>query len=345
MDDTADTHRETLYVTRVKQIVMDVVDTAYPTPGKVQPGLGPDIPSRVLPRTFRGPGHVRDLQVLHTDHVEPPREVRGHLLGPVLAPVRLPRPQPGDRVPHPAAAVRSARGAGERALQPPQPGPLPRGQAGAVQQVPGGQGRGDYHPPVDAHTLAVTGCGHRAGEHGEGDMPPARAVPGHPVGLRVRRHVTGPAEPHPPGLGHPDLAGFPAEPPHVPLPPAPPHDPESLIPAGLAPRRPPGRAARVEERGHCLGEVPQCLLLHGLGAGGQPRVPGPGLGELPALLQVARGALAARVPPGVLLDGEVPHVPGVRAVVPQHRFLGGRRDEPVPGHTNTLSDTAGIPGR
>jgi hypothetical protein len=44
----------------------------------------------------------------------------------------------------------------------------------------------------------------------------------------------------------------------------------------------------------------------------------------------------------VLLDGEVPDVPGVAAVVPQHRFLGGGGDEPVPGHTNTLSDAADI---
>jgi hypothetical protein len=44
----------------------------------------------------------------------------------------------------------------------------------------------------------------------------------------------------------------------------------------------------------------------------------------------------------VLFDGEVPHVPGVRAVVPQHRFLGAGGDEPVPGHANTLSDTADI---
>ena len=58
--------------------------------------------------------------------------------------------------PHPAAAVRAPLGAGELALQPPQPGPLPRGQAGHVQQLPGGQGRGDRHAPVDAHRLAVT---------------------------------------------------------------------------------------------------------------------------------------------------------------------------------------------
>jgi len=46
----------------------------------------------------------------------------------------------------------------------------------------------------------------------------------------------------------------------------------------------------------------------------------------------------------VLFDGEVPDVPGVAAVVPQHRFLGGGRAEPVPGHANTLSDTTDISG-
>ncbi len=233
--------------------------------------------------------------------------------------------------------------AGEHALQSPQPGPLPRGQARAVQPLPGGQGRGDGHAPVDAHHLAVTRCGHRGGDHGEGNVPAPCAVLGHPVGLRVRRYPPGPAEPHPPGLGHPDLAGFAAEPTHVPLPPAP-DDPEPLVPPGLTPRRPPGRVARIEERLHRLGEVPQRLLLHRLGTGGQPQVLRPRRGELPALSQVARRALAARVPVGVLLDGQVPHVPGVRAVVPQHRFLGGRGDEPVPGHTNTLSDTADISG-
>jgi hypothetical protein len=130
---------------------------------------------------------------------------------------------------------------------------------------------------------------------------------------------------------------------HLPLPPAP-DDPESLIAAGFAPRRPPGRVARVEERGHRLGEVAQRLLLDRLGAGGQPWVLGSGLGELPALLQVTRRARPARVPVGVLLDGQVPHVPGVAAVVPQHRFLGRRGDQPVPGHTNTLSGTADISG-
>jgi hypothetical protein len=34
----------------------------------------------------------------------------------------------------------------------------------------------------------------------------------------------------------------------------------------------------------------------------------------------------------------------VAAVVPQHRFLGGGGVQPVPGHANTLSDTADISG-
>jgi hypothetical protein len=34
----------------------------------------------------------------------------------------------------------------------------------------------------------------------------------------------------------------------------------------------------------------------------------------------------------------------VAAVVLQRRFLGGGGDEPVPGHTNTLSDTIDISG-
>ena len=70
----------------------------------------------------------------------------------------------------------------------------------------------------------------------------------------------------------------------------------------------------------------------------------PGSGELPALLQVARRALAAGVPVGVLLDGQVPDVPSVAAVVPQHRFLGGAGVQPEPGHANTLSDTTDISG-
>jgi hypothetical protein len=42
----------------------------------------------------------------------------------------------------------------------------------------------------------------------------------------------------------------------------------------------------------------------------------------------------------VLFHGQVPHEPGVAAVIPQRRLLGERREQPVPGHSNTLSNTA-----
>jgi hypothetical protein len=50
------------------------------------------------------------------------------------------------------------------------------------------------------------------------------------------------------------------------------------------------------------------------------------------------------VPVGMLFGGQVPDVPGVAAVVPQHRFLGGRGEQTEPGHANTLSDTADTSG-
>ena len=59
--------------------------------------------------------------------------------------------------------------------------PLPRGQGGAVQQLAGGQGRGDRHAPVDAH------------------RPGRYRVRGPARGSRRRRHATGPRGPASPG--------------------------------------------------------------------------------------------------------------------------------------------------
>jgi hypothetical protein len=101
---------------------------------------------------------------------------------------------------------------------------------------------------------------------------------------------------------------------------------------------------RVEEGGHRLGKVPQCLLLHCLGASGQPRMLVADHRELPTLLHVAWSTPTARMPVQVLLDREVPHVPGVRAVVPQHGFLGGPGKEAIPVHANILSITADVSG-
>ena len=308
----------------------------------VQPGLGPHVPARIPGRPPTRPGHVTDLQVLDADHIEAPRDVRAGLLGPVLAPVRLMGTQPGDGVLDPAATVRPAPGPGQLALQAPYAPLFPSGQAGGVQQFPGRQRRTDGNPAVDAHGLAVTRCGNRLGDHGEGDMPASGAVHLHPVGLHARRHNAGPAEPHPPGLRYPDLPDMAAKPTH--LLGLDGDDPESFIPPGLTPARPVGRVMRVEERHHRPGEVPQGLLLHHLGALSQPRILGAGGGELLALLQIARSACLARVPVSVLLDGQIPYIPGVAAVPPQHALLGGGGKQPVPGHTNILSTTTDISG-
>ena len=41
---------------------------------------------------------------------------------------------------------------------------------------------------------------------------------------------------------------------------------------------------------------------------------------------------------------EVPHVPGMRAVIPQQRRLGGCGKQPVPEHANILSTATDISG-
>jgi hypothetical protein len=84
------------------------------------------------------------------------------------------------------------------------------------------------------------------------------------------------------------------------------------------------------------------LLLHHLGACSQPRVLGAGGCELTALFQVAWGALSARAPVPVLLDGQVPHAPGFGAVVTQRSLLDRRWKQTITGHANTLATTTDI---
>jgi hypothetical protein len=50
------------------------------------------------------------------------------------------------------------------------------------------------------------------------------------------------------------------------------------------------------------------------------------------------------VPVCVLLDRQVPCKPGVRAVAPEHHFLGTRGGQSIPRHANTLANTAVISG-
>ncbi len=315
-----------------------------PHDATVKSTLGTDVPARIIPGPLRRARHAPDLQVLNLDHVKPARQVCAGLLDPVLEPVGLAGAQPGSSQPNLRAAFRAATGAGELPFKPPQPLSLRPGQARDAQQFTGRQGRRYCNAAVDAHDLSVTWCLDRLGNGGEGDVPAPCPVLGHPVGLHSRRYRPGPAEPHPTDLRHPNLADFAAEPTHLPLLSSPSHNPEPLVPSCLTPRRAPLRILRIQECGHRPGEIPKGLLLHRLGSGSQPCMLRPGLGELPALLDIAWRPRATRAPVRVLLDGQIPHVPGVRAVIAHCRLLGGRGEQPVSGHTNTVAMTADISG-
>ncbi len=308
----------------------------------VQLGLATNIPPWFSRRTFRSPRHVLNLQVLNPDQVELAGDIGAGLLSPVLAPVCLPGPHPGDRMSHPRTAVRAASRPGQLPLQTPQPLPLWRGQARHMQQLPGRQRRGYHNAAVDAYDLAGTRCRDRIGNDGKGQMPAPSPVQRHPVRFHFRRHRPGPAEPHPAGLRYPHLAGLPTQPPYIPLPSAPPHDPEPLAAPGFAPRRSSGWVAWVKESGHGLGEVSEGLLLDRLRARRQPRMLSTCLCELSALLQVVGGAGPAWAPMLVLLNGQVPYVSSMAAMVSQHRFLGRCGNQSVPRHANIVSMSTDI---
>jgi hypothetical protein len=317
---------------------------ARPQDLAIEPGFLTDLPAWALPRALGGSGHFVDLQVFDADNVEAACQVCAGFLSPVLSPVRFPGTQLGEGEPHPVAAVRSSLGASQPPLQAQHTLALPHRQARYLQKFPSREGCGHCDASVDPDYLALSRCWNRVRHGGECDMPAPSSVHGHPVGLHARRYRARPAEPYPSNLRHPDLAGLAAQSAHVPLPAALPHDPEPLGPSCLAPRRSPCRVLWVEERGHRLGEIPQRLLLHHLGTRRQPRELRPCLGELTALLHVARGALPAGKPVQVLLDGQVPDVPGVAAVILQYRLLGRCGEQSVSGHANILSTNADISG-
>jgi hypothetical protein len=307
----------------------------------VKPGFGPDIAAGPVAGALRGAGHAPDIQVLDADHVEFTGQPGARLLSPVFPLICLACLQPRDRVPHAPTAIRPVPGTGEPTFQPKNTFALWPGQAGNMHQFPSGKGRAGDHAPVDADGLAVARCRDRVRNGGERDVPPACAIQRDPVGPHARWYRPGPAEPNPADLRDPNLADVSGYAAHIPLP-ATPHNPESFIPPGLSPRRPACWVPSIEECGHRLSEVAKSLLLHRLGARGQPRVLCTSSGELAALLQVARSVRTAGVPVRVLLDCQIPYESGMRAMVPQHQLLGWRRKQSVPRHTNTLATTADI---
>jgi hypothetical protein len=304
----------------------------------IEPGLLAHIPAGIALYAFCGAGHILDHEGFDPDQVIPAGNVCAGFFGPILAPVRLANAQPGGSKLHPSAAFRALPGTGEFALQATQSLPLPSGQASYSQQLTCRQRSRYRYTTVDSDNFSVARRSDGIWDGREGDMPAPGPVHGHPVGPRTWRHGAGPAEPCPPHLRDPDFARFPVEPTHMRG--LERNNSESLVSPCLAPCRPACRVRRVEEGNHRVGEVPQGLLLNHLGARGQPVILGAEGGELATLHEVARSARPARAPVRMLLHREIPHIPGMRAVISQQRFLSRRGKQAVPGHTNTLATSA-----
>ncbi len=309
----------------------------------IQPGLCANVSARRLHATARGATHIDDLEVLDTDHVEPARQVCTGLLDPILSPVRLASLQLGNGNLYLAATVRAGFGAGEFPLQQQQSVPLTSGQPRHGQQISRRQSRRYRDTPIDPDDFAIAWCGNRAGRRCKGNVPPSRTVTRNAVGHHARRHRARPTESYPPDLRNPyltDLAGYAFQ---LPLPAAA-YNPESFVPASLAPCGLACWVVRVEEGDHRLGEIPQGLLLHCLRSRTKPCVLRSRLRELSALLYVTRSARAAWAPVRVLFDGQIPYKSGVVTVIPQQCLLIGRWDQSVTGHANTLTTTTDIYG-
>ena len=163
-------------------LVLQATDQ-QPPPGVQDAPVEPGLLLHVAAGGFSSPlgagRHVLDLQILHADHVEPASQIGAGLLTPVRAPVALAGLQPGNGPLDPAAAARSSPGTGQLPLQLPHPLPLPRRQRRAAQQLPGRQGRGHDHAPVDADRLPIARRGNGFRDDRERHMPSPGPVPGH----------------------------------------------------------------------------------------------------------------------------------------------------------------------
>jgi hypothetical protein len=287
---------------------------------KHAPGRAEDAPVQarfslhVLTRRLHSPfsrsSHVFDLEILGSDYVELPRQASTGLLCPIFASIGLTGLQFRDRLLYPGPAIGPSPRSGEFALQPDQMPSLVRGKAGHVKQFSGGQSSRHQHPPVDADDLTIAWRWYRDRHRHERDVPASCPIAGHSMRLHSIWHITGPPEPHPARLRDAHKADVSVQTAHIAG--LYPNDPESFVPPSFPPRRPPARP--VEEARHRLREVPQCLLLNHIRASAEPWMLRPNLSELPGLLQVARRAPSARSPVRMLLNRQVPHIPGVRTV-------------------------------
>ena len=305
----------------------------------IEPALLGDSDTRLLESAARRAGHRRYGKGLDPDYVEPPCEIGGSLLHPILTPIPLTGLQLGDRPFRLVAAIGAALGAGQPLLQHLQPSRFIRGKTGCVQQLAGRQRSRHRNSAVDADHAIVTWTCDRVGDVREDDMPATSPITGNPVGLDALGYWPRHAEPHPSDLGDPYPANVAVEPFDVMR--FQPDLPKTFVHTGFAPCRAAMRA--VEEVLHGLREIAQRLLLHRLTPGPKPRVLGAGFRQLRTLLHIA-GSLAARLPMLLLLHRQIPHIPRISTVRQQHFLLLGSGQQSKPRHIRTVTTTTDIPG-
>lgn len=302
------------------------------------PGVGEDLPVQARLRgdatpwpilgATRRSGHPPDLEILDSDQIEAAGKIRAGLLRPVLPGIGLAGTQPCQRglQSHPPAGTLA--GSGQTTLEQTSSPKPSGGRAWNMQQLAVGKGCRHGDASINTDSTSVVWSGNRWRDGGEGHMPATGPVLGDTIGLHPGWNRARQAEADPTRLGDPylcpavrhpaNLVGFD------------PDLPESLVTSLNAPG---GTAVSSgETAGHRLGEVAQCLLLDGLRARTQPGEFLSSFGELPCLLHVRRCRTAPPAPPGVLLDGQVPDEPGMRAVSEQHTLLLRRWEQPVATH-------------
>jgi hypothetical protein len=305
----------------------------------------PRLLAHVLPRIIGGAlgttRHMANAQMFDTNHVESTRQISADLLAPVLMSIGLPDLKPGNREFGFGTAVAPAFRASKPTLQQAQ-APLARhAQLGTVQQLARRQGRAHYYSAVYADDLTIARSRNRLGKRSKRHMPTACAIHGNPERLHSDGNCAGPAEPNPAAFGDEQLSRLPTHSAYMIR--FNRNDTESFVTSGFPPCRPTVRSGEVVL--HRLTKVAERLLLHRLAADSQPWVFVPRNCELLALLQISRRTRPPRTPPRVLLTGEIPHEPGVRAMLSQYCFVGSRRVQAIARHTKLYRVLLTFPGR
>jgi len=282
--------------------------------------------------------HGAHIQVLDADGVEAARQLGGGLFHPVATAIGFAGAQPGNGQFRSCPPVGSAPRPGQTPLQSAKSLGFTCTKARNAQQLSAGQRNRYRHAAINTNNAAIIGSGDRFGDGGKSEVPAPSPIPRDSIRLHRAGNVAGPPKSHPTDLRYPYLPVAAAEPLDVAwfesdL-------PESLMRAGLTPRRAPVGAA--EKVTHRLREVSQRLLLHRLRSGCQPVVFGAGRSKL-GTLRVIVGRLPAWLPVLLLLDGQIPHKPGVATVFGQCCGLLNAREQPKPAHTNKLGTTTDNP--